>query len=96
MNIKFEKLNKLDKLDDIENRLVNLESKLSDVISSGNKSIVTALNSIKFTASSKGKIEESLPQNLKSSIFPKIILGLKITTYIVVIFGGVYFIYMNL
>ena len=93
---KFEKLNKLDKLDDIENRLVNLESKLSDVISSGNKSIVTALNSIKFTASSKGEIEESLPQNLKSSIFPKIILGLKITTYIVVIFGGVYFIYMNL
>lgn len=92
---KFEKLNKLDKLDDIEKRLVDLESKLSDVISSGNKSIVTALNSIKFTTSSKDEMEENLPQNLKSSILPKIIIGLKITAYIVVISGGVYFIYMN-
>ncbi|GAA3777977.1 hypothetical protein GCM10022271_07770 [Corallibacter vietnamensis] len=93
---KFEKLNKLDKLDDIEKRLINLESKLSDVISSGNKSIVTALNSIKFTTSSKGGTEENLPENLKLSILPKLFIGLKITAYIVVISGGVYYIYMNI
>jgi hypothetical protein len=91
---KFEKLNKLDKLDDIEKRLINLESKLSDVISKGNISIVQALNSINMPLASASHSIESLPKNnFKTTVLQKVLLGLKVTTYIVVITGGAFYLY---
>lgn len=93
---KFEKLNKLDKLDDIEQRLINLESKLSDVISIGNKSIVTAVKAIKIPTAPMNPMVQNIPQHPKSSTLSKILIGLKATTYVVLISGGVFFIYMNI
>jgi hypothetical protein len=91
---KFEKLNKLDKLEDIEKRLINLESQLSDVITTGNNSIVQALNSINISISPTSHSIESLPKNnFKTTVLQKVLLGLKVTTYIVVITGGIFYLY---
>lgn len=92
---KFEKLNKLDKLDNIEQRLINLESKLSDVIISGNKSIVTAVSNINLPTSPNGQMFASPPQQPRTSIMSKVLIGLKVAAYLVVIAGGVYFVYFT-
>lgn len=90
---KFEKLNKLDKLEDIEERLINLESKLSEVISKGNNSIVQALNSINMPSVPTSSSIEVLPKNIKTTVLQKLLLGLKVTTYIVIITIGVFYLY---
>lgn len=93
---KFEKLNKLDKLEDIEKRLINLESKLSDVISNGNKSIVTALSNINLPTSNNNQVVDNPIHPSKTSIVSKLLIGLKVTAYLIVISGGIFFIYMNI
>lgn len=81
----------------IEKRLLSLEEKLSQVISSGNKNIISALQGLNLSIPLSipvidGQIETPRP---KSPIFPKLVLGLQITAYLIIITGVIYFIYIN-
>lgn len=93
---KFEKLNQLDKLDDIEKRLISLESKLSEAINNGNNNIISALKNLSYSSLPSVQTDKIEYQKEKLSFLQKLIIGLKVTTYLVVIFGGIYFIYLKI
>lgn len=92
---KFEKLEKLDKLEVIEKRLFSLEEKLSSVINSGNNNIVKALAMLNPTVDIHVPDESKDMPKTKTPILSSLVLGLKIIAYLVVITGGIYFIYIN-
>lgn len=88
---KFEKLEHLEKLSSIENKLSKLESGLSDVIRRTNKDIVDAISSADNTRSKS--ISPSLPSSKKIKLIDKVSFGIKIISYIVIIVSGIVFIY---
>lgn len=89
---KFEKLNKLDQLDVIEGRLGSLEGSLIKVLNANSKELISSLEKMnrpneKGIVKSK-KIQEP-PQTKKTSI-EKVLTGLQIVTYIVIINYGLH------
>ncbi len=93
---KFELLSKLNKLDVIEERLQNLESGLTQVISNGNNSIVKAIETINnkpIKVESETKIPELKFPN--PSLFQKLASSLSVLTYVIIISGACYYIYIN-
>ena len=97
---KFEKLDKLEKLETIEERLSNIEEQLSSAINSGNKDIVGVLNSINksvkdnsntsVVASNNGPSQQIKIEQPKKTIFNYVELSLKVVTYMVVISYGIH------
>lgn len=88
---KLDKLDKLEKLDAIEERLVSLEGKLTNVISSGNKELVSAI----FNLNGVGGITPNIKSKnvlgkVKRDLTEKILTILKITAYSVIIIYGVH------
>jgi len=95
---KFEMLDKLDKLETIENRLLDFENTLNTTINSGNDGIIRALNTINnnFSPNNDEVIATDGFVNKKKLYLNYIVIGLKMAAYVVVISGGVYYIYINL
>ena len=91
---KFEKLDNLDKLvklEAIEERLSSLEVKLVNVISSGNKDIVAALvNGINMSESVFNKKDETNIQPPKKSFINRLVPVFKILAYTTIISYGVH------
>ena len=91
---KFEKLDNLDKLvklEAIEERLSSLEVKLVNVISSGNKDIVAALvNGINMSESVFSKKDETNIQPPKKSFINRLVPVFKILAYTTIISYGVH------
>ncbi|PNW28028.1 hypothetical protein [Formosa algae] len=93
---RLEKLDNLDKLNDINNRLNSLESKLSEVIGNGNSKIVEALSHFNPNIKPIAIQEETVNTKSKKSFLTTITTGLKLTAYLIIITGGIFFIYINL
>jgi len=91
---KFEKLDNLDKLNKLEaidQRLGSLETKLVNVISSGNKDLVTALAmGINSSENFSSKKDEVNVNTSKKSFLDKIIPVLKIGAYTTIISYGIH------
>ena len=93
---KFDKLDKLDKLEVIEERLSSIEEQLSLAINNGNKDIIVALNNINKSvidnsnsSSGSDSIQKIRIEETKKSIFDIALVGMKLTTYAVIIMYGV-------
>ncbi len=88
---KFEKLNKLDQLESIDNRLLSLEEKLCNVFINNSKEIISVL---KETKSSNNTYSENgktiVVAASKKSIFESITFVLKFCTYIIIITYSVF------
>jgi len=90
---KFEKLNKLDQLDNINLRLESLEKNLSNVFNKNSQDIISALkgNNQLYQKDNSPIIPLSIePPKTKKTVQEKIVLGLQVGTYIVIINYGVY------
>jgi hypothetical protein len=96
----FEKLNKLDKLEAIEESLNSLEIKLSETINSGNRDLINILNNINNSVKERitnnkvlnigdGSTKITIEQPSKTFL-DKITIILKVMTYCVVIVYGAY------
>jgi biopolymer transport protein ExbB/TolQ len=98
---KFEKLDKLNKLDDIENRLSLIEQTLSNDITNGSKTIVETLEELKEAVTNKKLTLQQLPANKKpedeqvkqekksKKFKPEYIVeGLKVSAYLVIVIYG--------
>ncbi len=88
---KFEKLEHLEKLSGIENKLSQLESGLIDVIKITNREIVDAISSGSYAGSSSSI--SSAPKSKKKRIFENISSGIRVASYVVIVVAGIVFIY---
>ncbi|WP_299681151.1 hypothetical protein [uncultured Dokdonia sp.] len=91
---KFEKLNNLDKLlklETIDERLGSLEEKLVKVISNGNRELVTALSKLNTTGENRSFNKNETYLNKKKKTFLNSLLTiLKIGAYTIVIIYGIH------
>ena len=94
---KFEKLDNLDKLvklEAIEDRLGSLETKLVNVISSGNKDLIAALAN-KTNSSEKVSSKNDDPRlPPKASFINRLLLVFKIGAYTTIISYGIHTLFM--
>ncbi len=88
----FEKLNKLDKLESIESKLLKLEEGLSDTIRQSNRELILALSSLKSNNVIPNS-EEIMIEDNPSSMGSKLYTILKISTYLMIIALGIFVIY---
>lgn len=88
---KFEKLEHLEKLNGIEQKLSQLESGLSDVIKRTNREIVDAISSGGYT--NLTSTSSNVPTSKKKNLMDKVSFGIKIISYVVIIVAGIVFIY---
>ncbi|MCH4552208.1 hypothetical protein [Aestuariibaculum lutulentum] len=93
---RLQKLDALDKLADIDKRLISLEDKLSEVISHSNFKLIEALSYLnpQIKEMDSSLIEDN--KNMKNIILNYVMTALKLTAYVVIISGGLYFIYLNI
>lgn len=99
---KFEKLDNLDQLESIDKRLGSLENNLSIVFNKNTEDIIAALKGTNRSREITSRTDESIQKIIepKKSHLEKILIGLQVIAYIVIIiYGGhkllQYFEFMN-
>lgn len=91
---KFEKLNKLDQLDNINNRLESLEKNLSTAMNRNSQEMILAIKGNNQFYQKENA--QTLPATIDTekpnkTTQEKIILGLQVVTYLIIICYGVYY-----
>jgi hypothetical protein len=91
---KFEKLNKLDQLDNINNRLESLEKNLSTVMNRNSQEMILAIkgnNQFYQNENTPTLLATIDTEKPNKTMLEKIILGLQVVTYLIIICYGVYY-----
>jgi hypothetical protein len=92
---KFEKLNQLDKLDVIEKRLETLESGVVNALNTNNNTLIQALKKTQQNSTYTPNVimhpetERNNVEDKEVTLVDKIVFGLKISSYVIVIITGI-------